>query len=189
MSCMANVEAHLQALGSAHLLLAVCCALYLTWWSVFFRPRPERPHGLEYGFGVALIVGAAVCGLVSVVLMGRALAELPSTVPAAVLWPCAAVAYLVLAYMSARFLDRPVTTELLLIVAWTALEVAVVGAVAGTGEANLVPVLTAVVVAACVGSLVCYLLYYRLDGWAAFLDGCGPLVAIGVLSVVFSALI
>ena len=34
-------------------------------------------------------------------------------------------------------------------------------------------------------SMVCYVLYYRLHGWTAFFDGCGPLLAVGAISLAF----
>jgi uncharacterized membrane protein YoaK (UPF0700 family) len=106
------------------------------------------------------------------------LGQLPDAFSGPVLWLVAAGTYALLAFVTSRFLERPVTTELLLIVAWCALEVDVAGAVWPNW-----PLLVAVIVATAF-SMVCYLLYYRLEGRAAFLDGCGPLVAVGLLSVI-----
>lgn len=189
---MGHMEAYptaLRPLASGHALLSVCCALYLAWWCVFFRPRPSRPQGVEYGVGVALILGAVAFGLLAVVRIAGALGALPNRVPGAALWPCAVAAYVVLALVTSQLMGRPVTTELLLIVAWTALEVSVAGAVAAAGEQGLATTALVLAVLACAGSLACYLAYYHLAAWPAFLDGCGPLVAIGVYSAVFAALV
>lgn len=186
---MSTYDTELHALSGGHTMLALCCVCYLAWWCIFFRPRASKPQGLEYGIGVALLLGAIVFGVLAVVRMVGALSALPNRIPGIVLWPCAAVVYLVLAYVTWRFMKRPITTELILIAAWTALEVSVVGAVWGTGITGMTWLMFLLVAVACIGSLACYLAYYQLTGFAAFLDGCGPLVAIGVLSVAFSLLI
>ena len=38
-----------------------------------------------------------------------------------------------------------------------------------------------------VASLVCYVLYYRLDPWPAFFDGTVPLVSVGIAAVVIAS--
>lgn len=45
-----------------HVLLAVCCALYLAWWALF-RPNTHI-EGPPLLVRVALILGAAVCGAI-----------------------------------------------------------------------------------------------------------------------------
>lgn len=183
MGAMDTYGTQLHGLATGHGLLALCAVLYLAWWFEFFRPRGVRPQGLEYRIGVALIIVAAVAGILGVVRICTALADMPTLVPAVVLWPSAAAAYIVLAVVTYRALGRPITTELLLIVAWTALELSVVGALLalGSGFALHLLVLAAL---GFIGSMVCYVLYYRLAGWPAFLDGCGPLVAVGVIAAV-----
>lgn len=168
----------IQQVRLGHWLLALCAVLYLAWWCVFFRPRDEKPQGVERGAGIALILGAVVAGLAAVFQIVTGLGQLPDAFSGPVLWLVAAGTYALLAFVTSRFLERPVTTELLLIVAWCALEVDVAGAVWPNW-----PLLVAVIVATAF-SMVCYLLYYRLEGRAAFLDGCGPLVAVGLLSVI-----
>lgn len=180
---MGDYASELQALAGGHRLLTLCAVLYLAWWFEFFRPREVRPQGLEYGFGVALILGAAACGILGVVRICSALGSMPSTLPAVVLCPCAIAVYALLAVVSSRALGRPITTELLLIVAWTALEIAVMGALLAVGSPFALPLLVLALVGfAC--SMVCYLLYYRLSGWPAFLDGCGPLVVVGIIAAI-----
>lgn len=188
MAGMELYETEFYSLATGHGLMALCCVLYLAWWCIFFRPRPESPQGLEYAAGVALIVGAAVAGLFGVLRIGGAVSAVPGGVPAAVLWPAAIAAYLVLAVVTLNLFNRPITTELLLIVAWTALEIACVGALFTAEHTGSATVLLVLVIAACIGALVCYMMYYQLTDWAAFFDGCGPLVAIGLYSVVFAVL-
>jgi len=172
--------------GRGHVLLAVCCALYLAWWVLFFRPG-SHIEGPLYWFGVALILGAATCGIIGCFSAGGALSQLPgaqafSPVPYLV---AGVVAYLVLAFVTNGFLDRPITTELVLIVAWCAFECAVVGALsAATVSQQRAVMLYVLVGALVVASLVCYVLYYRLDSWPAFYDGMVPLVSVGIAAVI-----
>lgn len=182
-AAMDTYTPQLHAIAAGHGLLALCAALYLAWWFEFFRPRSARPQGIEYGIGVALIVIAAIAGILGVVRICTALATMPTRMPGVVLWPCAIAAYIVLAVVTYRALGRPITTELLLIVAWTALEVAVAGALIALGSGFAMP-LTLLVALGFTASMVCYVLYYRLSGWPAFLDGCGPLVAVGIIAIV-----
>lgn len=179
---------HAQGLVTGHGMLALCAAFYLAWWWEFFRPREVRPQGLEYGIGVELIVIAAILGILGVIRICSGLAGLPTAIPGIVLWPCAVAAYVILAVVTKRAFDRPITTELLLIVAWAALEVAVAGALLAAGSGFAVPLLVLAALGF-VGSMVCYVLYYRLSGWAAFYDGCGPLVAVGIIAAVTAAML
>lgn len=163
-----------------HVLLAVCCALYLAWWALFFRPNTHI-EGPLYWFGVALILGAAVCGVIGCFSAGGALSQLPYLV-------AGAVAYVVLAAVTSKLLDRQITTELLLIVAWCAFECAVVGALsAGVISQQRAVALYVTVGVLVVASLVCYVLYYRLGPWPAFFDGTVPLVSVGIAAVVIAS--
>jgi hypothetical protein len=182
---MDDYAGQIAGIARGHLLLAVCAVLYLAWWWVFFHPRGERPQGLEYGAGVACIIGAAIAGIVAVVMIMDALDGMPNATDAWHPWWVAVGAYVVLALVTARYFDRPVTTELVLIVGWAALEAVVLGALSALGSPAVMP-LAAAVVAGTVVSLVCYVLYYRLMGMASFVDGCVPLAVVGVIGLAFA---
>ena len=186
---MGGYDEQLGGLSTGHALLAACAVCYLAWWWVFFRPRADSPMGLERSVGITLILAAVALGLAAVIRIGGSLASLPSMIPGILLWPLAIVAYVALLLLTTRVFDRQPTTELVLIVAWCALEVAVAGALAACGLGGRAVAATAVAVAGFVASMVCYVLYYRLSGMAAFLDGCVPLVSVAVTSVVLAVLI
>ena len=97
------------------------------------------------------------------------------------------VAYLLLLAVTALAFHRQVTSELLLITAWAALELCVVNTLYRCG--NLKPgaagSLAALTLAATLVCLVCYVLYYRLSYAAGYFDGCVPLaLAIAVILAV-----
>lgn len=178
---------YLVGIEQGHLWMAACAALYLAWWTMFFRPRAEKPRGVERAIGVALILAAVVCGCAGAVGLARSAAGLPHAVEGAVVALVGFAAYAALAAVTRAVLKRPVTTELVLIVAWAALEWFVLDGAAGAGLAVGVPAL--LVTLALLFSMACYVLYYRFRGWAAFADGCGPLVAVGAISLAFVLLL
>lgn len=185
---MDTYSTQLQALAQGHGLLAGCALLYLVWWFVFFRPRAAKPEGGEYGFGVVCIGFAAILGVLAITRIVTGLGEFPTNISGVVLWPCAVAVYALLAVVTLKLFHRQITTELLLIVGWAALEVAVVGALMAIGSSIATPLLVLTAIGF-VGALVCYLLYYHVSGWAAFLDGCGPLVAVGIIATITAVLL
>lgn len=172
---------------AGHVLMAVCAALYLAWWSIFFRPDAGKVTGALYGFGVTCIVIAALAGIAGAIIIGLGTARIPQAERAPSGWwyvAGAVVVYIALAFITSRFLHRPVTTELVLFVAWTALELAVVitlssvGALTRPASAGAV----ALIITLFVCMLVTYLLYYHLGPLASFIDGAIPLAAVGLYS-------
>ena len=187
---MNDYSEQLRQIATGHALLAACAALYLIWWCVFFRPRAQSPQGIEYVLGVAFILGAVAFGAIAVAKTVQAVGALPSAIPGFAVVVVAVALYVVLLIATTTIFNRPVTTELLLIVAWLALEAFVLSALVTTGmPAGMVALCALLVVAAFVASMVCYVLYYKLSGTAAFLDGCGPLVAVGILSTLFALIL
>lgn len=176
-----------KQIAVGHALLAVCAVLYLVWWCVFFRPRAQSPQGVEYVLGVAFILGAVAFGAIAVTKIVQAASALPSAIPGFIVVAAAIVLYVVLLAVTYAVFNRPVTTELLLIVAWLALETAVLSALVAAGmPTGKAAVLTVLVAVAFIASMTCYVLYYRLSGTAAFLDGCGPLVTVAILATLFA---
>lgn len=180
-----------------HVALAVCAALYLAWWWVFFNPNMPKATGGLYALGVGFIVGAVAFGIAAVALMAMglgALAGAPQAAGSVPGWAFAVggvVAYAALAYLTTRFFQRPVTTELLLFVLWAALELAVLNALAGTGAlyGGALGALVAIVVLVTAANLVCYVLYFRLEALPSFIDGAAPLAVVGVFAAVLAAII
>lgn len=177
-----------------HACLAACAALYLAWWWIFFNPKMPKATGALYATGIGCIVGAVALGVAAVVLMGLGLGGLADAgmrgiVPGWAFVIGGIVAYVVLAFVTTRFFQRPVTTELLLFVLWAALELAVLNAGAGAFAPGMAVLLAAVVIVVFVGCLVSYLRYFHLPPLLSFVDGALPLLAVGVFAAVMAALI
>ena len=164
--------------------MALCGVFYLAWWVVVFRP--PKPRNSPVGW--ALLALAFLAGIAGFYLMGRTLAEpLPDARPGIRgLWIvlAGAVAYVLLLAGTTLIFHRQVTSELLISVAWTVLELCAVnflyrcGALSPSGTLSL----ACLILSAAASSLVCYLLYYRLPYAPGFIAGCVPL-ALAVVTI------
>ena len=183
-----GLDAPARAMFRGNLLLAVCCAFYLAWWLLAFRPG-GAVRGIRTGWlllpALAAGIGAVVLALRGVRASPMARALFPGWLP---LWGGLA-AYLILLAITVLLLKRPLTTELFLIVGWDALTLAEINALYGAGRfSHRAAVLFALTAAAATAvSLVCYVLYYRLGPRAGYLDGMVPLLAAALVSAALCA--
>ncbi|MCI1666219.1 MAG: hypothetical protein LKI25_07680 [Atopobiaceae bacterium] len=186
-----QVASQVSLASTGHVALVICSILYLAWWWLFFRSDSPKLEGVAYIAGASLIVAAAIAGCIGAVMVGNATGSLAAEASSTPIptWTVAVggvVVYLVLLGLTANVFHRTPTTELLLIVGWAALELGLVNALVGTGvlSTTMSCMLLALVLVLFCGSMVCYMLYYRLDAWPAFVDGCVPLVSVGIVSMV-----
>ncbi len=168
--------------------LVACCVFYLLWWVLAFKPTGAI-KGFKSGW---LLIPAVLLGIASVILIikGSNAASGPSFFSAGAVLLVAIVVYLALLLVTQLVFHRQVTTELVLIVGWTALVFLEGNALFGMGVVarSEALVLFAVAVAVAVVSMVCYLLYFGLADLAGYLDGMIPLVLVAVYMVVLSVL-
>ena len=178
------MENPVKVLLTGNWIMALCGVFYLAWWVVVFRP--PKPRNSPVGW--ALLALAFLAGIAGFYLMGRTLAEpLPNArpgVPGLRIVLAGAVAYAVLLAGTTLIFHRQVTSELLIIVAWTVLELCAVnflyrcGALSPSGTLSL----ACLILSAAASSLVCYLLYYCLPYTPGFIAGCVPL-ALAVVTI------
>ena len=170
-----------------NILFVLCCAFYLAWWFLAFKPSGAI-GGMKTGW---LLIPASVSGLAGVIL---ALRGILSGAPANRLLPGAAIlwggiaAYVILLAVTALLFKRPATTELILIVGWGMLALAEINALFGSGlfSHGLSVGFFLLIGVAVVISLVCYVLYYRLDNLAGYIDGMIPLLLAAVVMISIS---
>ena len=160
----------------SNLLLIVCCAFYIAWWILAFKPT-GAVRGMKTGW---LLIPAFIAGVAAIILAvnGIQSASVGVTLfPKGILFWGGIAAYFILMAATALLLKRPVTTELPLIVGWAVLALSEVNTLFGVGRfSHQMAVIFAVVVgAAALISLVCYVLYYNLDVRAGYFDGMVPL--------------
>ncbi len=172
-----------------NLLLIVCCAFYLAWWVLAFRPT-GAVRGMKTGW---LLIPASGAGLAAVILAVKGIrsSSAGALFPGGLLLWGGVAAYLILLLVTGLLLKRQVTTELFLIVGWTVLALSEIDALYGAGRVPRGPAvaLAAAAGAAALVSLVCYVLYYRLDARAGYVDGMVPLFAVALVMAGLSAAI
>lgn len=174
---MFHFEAAARQIFTGNILLILCCACYLLWWLIAFRPSGH----LDTINTRWILIPAFALGLTSifVTLYGIRKADIRRTlIPKDwILWGGIG-AYVVLLLVTYLFFKRPVTTELLLIVGWAMLALAEINALYGMEVfAKKAAVIFCIVAAAAVlASLFCYVLYYRLGNTAGYIDGIIPLI-------------
>ncbi len=172
----------------SNVLLIVCCAFYLAWWILAFKPA-GAVKGMKTGW---LLIPAFAAGLISIVLAVKGIqaASIRATLfpSGSLLWG-GIVAYAVLLGITALLFHRQVTTELFLIVGWAVLALSEIDALYGMGRFahGLAVVFAVVVCAAALISLVCYVLYYDLGDRAGYFDGMVPLFVVALVTAGVSA--
>ncbi len=171
------------------ILMVGCCIFYLLWWILAFKPTGAIT-GLKSGW---LLIPAAVLGVAgaSLLILGSLGAETVRSLftPKAVL-AAGVVSYVVLLLVTWFGFHRQVTTELVLIVGWTALYFLECNAMYGLemlSRTGTIVLLVLAVIAAAV-SMVCYVLYYGLDVRTGYVDGMIPLVLVLIFTVVAAVL-
>ncbi|MCI2048397.1 MAG: hypothetical protein LKJ76_01610 [Lachnospiraceae bacterium] len=160
--------------------LILCCVFYLVWWILAFRPDGKK--GATW-FWLLPTAAFAVAGiLLSVEGIN---AEKPGKPMLGMLpVPAGIAVYLVLLAVTSLAMHRQVTTELLLIVGWTVLNVCMLDTAACFDTWGGIPQTTAIVfmvlslVTMCV-SMAAYLKYYDLPVKAGYIDGMIPLILVG----------
>ncbi|SEQ39705.1 hypothetical protein [Microlunatus flavus] len=171
------------------LLLVVCSACYLVWWSVTYRPAGRAPfHGGPF------LAGAVLAGLGGIVLLGVGIAVLlprASGLAVAATVVGGVLVGALLIHVTSTYAHRPVTTELPLIVLWTTAQVAAGVALRSAGMLDRPAALfwfAATAIAALVG-LACYLVFYRLAPVPAYWVGMLPLAFDGVVAALLAAVV
>ena len=170
-----------------NILIVGCCAFYLAWWLLAFKPTGAIT-GMKTGW---LLLPACVLGLIGVFTALHGIRTITSTqqlFPGWIaLWGGVA-AYIILLVITLVFLHRPVTTELFLIVGWAVLALSEMNALFGGGllPRGLSTGFVITILAASAVSLVCYIIYYHLDSKAGYITGMIPLLMTALVTVAIS---
>ncbi|MDD6373513.1 MAG: hypothetical protein PUF97_03410 [Bifidobacteriaceae bacterium] len=164
------------------MLLAICCVFYLAWWCVTFMPGIDKKKWTVPR--IVFIVLAALIGVAGLCLSYIAIIVVhePTRVSNATVVAVAAIAFILLYFVTVCVFDRRFTCELFLIVGWGALEACAANVLNASAHLSDVwfGVMLGVVLVACAVSLVMYVLYYRLAPRKAFVSGMVPLITEGV---------
>lgn len=172
-----------------NILLIVCCLFYLGWWLVAFYPGGKQ-GGV---WSVILISAAAIIGAAALYFILRGINTAPykeTLIPSRYLLWGGMAAYVLLFALTSVLLKRRVTTELLLILGWAVLELSILNVWYGMGEIGLRTVLVVgvLILLAVIASLICYVLYYRLEGMSSYIDGMIPLITESIVMLILTIL-
>ncbi|MDY3916768.1 MAG: hypothetical protein SOZ01_08565 [Selenomonadaceae bacterium] len=176
----------LRELVAGQAFLVVCCTVYLIWWCIAFRPGVASGGWLS-GILLLTILVLAARGVTFDIRAVRALSGAVGVITYGLL--AMVVAYLALLFITVKLFHRVPTTELLLIVFWGVLETAVFISLRLAGFLTIEGLYIALIVigVTTMVSLVCYVVYYRLDEWPAFYCGMLPLGLDGIVMTCLTA--
>ena len=166
----------------------LCCVFYLIWWYRGFRPDVAviRIGGVN---GI-LLATTDVLGLIGIAFSFYPIIDTEGKLPLSPTFIilCGVMTYLLLLLVTKYAFHRIVTSELLLIVVWTMLEVAVGNwlNVEGYLRGFRLAVMVLVLILAFVISIILYVVYYRVEEMKAFYAAMVPLVteAMGMIVLV-----
>lgn len=175
------MDEYVSQMRTGNLLLVTCCIFYLIWWSVAFNPNKDFSMALK----VILFICTLAPGVFGVLDMVQGMSGLPHTrdgISNTAIVIIGVICYFVLLLLTYMLMHRQVTTELVLIVGWTALEICAASSLYQAEALEMGAAIACVIitiVAAVIG-MVCYLAYYNLEATIAFYDGMVPLILFGV---------
>ncbi len=176
-------------ISAGNLLLLLCSLFYLAWWFVSYRPNSSI--GLSAGsYGGFYLAAAFITGVAAIALMSAGIDSLSQDskgLPVKFIMLGGAALFVIVLLVTTIAFHRTVTSELILIHIWAALELSAVAVLYGTGRfgAGHAASLSALVGIAFVAGLICYVLYYRLDETAGYWAGMVPLITDAFVAAAF----
>lgn len=183
-----ELDGPIRQILRGNILLMICCVFYLAWWLLAFKPAGAI-KGIKSGW---LLIPAAVAGVAAIYFTVGGIGDAE---PARALFPAMYIivggiaAYVILLVVTLGLFKRPVTTELILIVGWAVMALCEINVLYGTGTLARTAALVfmAIIVIAVLISLVCYVLYYKLDSRMGYYDGMVPLLMAGLVTAAMTA--
>lgn len=172
-----NLNYSAKQLFWSNILFIICCAFYLAWWLLAFKPTGAT-KGIKTGW---LLIPAFITGIVAVT---QAVKGIQSASIDVALFPSKYIlwggitAYFILVAVTGILFKRPVTTELFLIDGWAMLVLLEINVLYGMGQFShgLSVIFVIVIVVATLISIICYVLYYNLGVREGYIDGMIPLL-------------
>ena len=178
---------HERQIFMGNILFVVCCGFYLAWWLTAFSPSGVTQSTKTNW----LLLPAIFTGILGIVLIIRGIltkVQVNQSLPGIYIILGGIAAYFILLAATVSLFKRPATSELILIVGWGALMLSEVNALFGSGllSHKLTVGFVITICAAVAVSLVCYVLYFRLNSLAGYIDGMIPLLLAALTMSVIS---
>ena len=189
MTCFRNFTAPLWQIFTGDLLLLCCVLFYLAWWVVTFRPGASGGTA-----GMIYITVAFITGIAAIALLSGGISSLSQDskgLPIRFVLVGVAVLFVAALLVTTIGFHRIVTSELMIIFVWAALQLSAVVVLHGTGRfgPGRAATLFILIGIATMASLVFYVLYYRLGATAGYQAGMAPLSMAAVVMAVFLAIL
>lgn len=175
---------------TGQVLLILCCAVYLVWWYRGYRPgvTVSRVGGAN---GILLAV-TALLGAAGIIVSMLPLPVIRNNmIGQSVILIAGIVLYFLLLFVTRGVFHRIVTTELVLIVGWTTLEMALIDRLYAAEAITRGGFLTMciVIAAAFLISMILYVAYYRMEEMKAFYAAMVPLVTEAAAMAVLTGIV
>lgn len=175
----------IRELFFGNLFLLLCSLFYLAWWILCFHPHSSGGTG-----GAVCLTIAFGTGIAAVVLMSLGIYSLSQDskgLPIGYILFGGILLYVILLMVTVLLFHRQTTSELLILHIWVVLEISAVTVLHGISRFGLVrtAILLVLIGTATVIGLICYVLYYRLDGISSYQDGMVPLITDALTMVAF----
>jgi hypothetical protein len=185
MELFRNFTAPLWTVFAGNLLLLFCFLFYLAWWGVTFRPDASGGP-----IGTLCILAAFITGAAAIILLCggvSSLSQISKGLPVKYILLVILVLFFVSLLVTTVLFHRIVTSELMIIHIWIALELSVIAVLYGVGSlgSSRAWILAVLVLIAFAVSMICYVLYYRLTGMTGYYIGMVPLLSAAFVQVVF----
>ncbi len=162
---------------AGQILLILCCIVYMIWWYRGYRPgisvnRLGGINGILFGTTAAFGIAGLICSL------GRIEEKTYPRLDELAIVVVGVIAYFLLMLITRYLFGRIVTTELILIVGWSILEMVVINRLSAAEvlSGRAFAVMCVVIAAAFTISMVLYVAYYRMEEIKAFYAAMIPLV-------------
>jgi hypothetical protein len=186
MISFSNFSIPLWEIFFGNMLMLVTSVFYMTWWTVSFRPN-NNGKTTGAGFFLAVAIFTGVTGIVIMSLGIYSLSAAGNGFPVMYILLGAVACFVILLAITKIAFRRAVTSELLLITIWAALECSAIAALQGGGRFGSAQVLTCMILVALATGIGigCYILHYRLNEPARFWNGLIPIITDAVVMIVF----
>ena len=185
-TCFRDFSAAQWEIFAGNLLMLATIAFYITWWAA--SSGDVNNTGTGFFLTATLFAGVAAIAVLSIGIKSLPRAE--NGIPVMYIMSGAVTFFIILLLVTKIAFQRAVTSELLLITMWSALEWSAIAALHGNGRFHGSQALTlAIMVALAAGvGIICYILHYRLDETARFWNGLFPLIVDEGVVAVFLAM-
>lgn len=187
-----NMIGNTAVLKKGLFILSACCGSYILFWLNGYQP--EKAFRRSQPLSILLFLLTFALGAIGLYFIINGMNQFdskPTPVKGSVIVIMAVIIYVLTAWITLHFFNRPVTTELLLITLWTALILQILNVSSAQNLLSHAGMIVSLILLILVFVLcmVLYVAYYQMDPWPAYWLAAMPLLAIGIYCSILAFLI